>query len=318
MRSKNVFWGVILVTIGILFVLRNTGVIYFNWWSVFNLWPVFLIVLGISLLPIKGIVRIILAFLVIAGSLWFIGQSDFYQRYHYWTPHNWFWWDHRDDYSYNDRDYDYDEDYEWRDQLLFENYSDEMENAVLNLEAIAGKFTVAETTDYLLEFRREGNFGKYYLQADNEGSAVVLDINMDAYIKNSPKLKNEATISLHPDPVWSMVVDAGAAKIDFDLSPFKIDRIDLDSGASSVKIRLGNRYPDTDLSFNTGAADLVIEVPRSAGCRIDANTVLSSKNLEGFNKLENGDYQTENFDDASSKIKISIDAALSSLKVVRY
>ena len=314
MKSKNVFWGVILVTIGLLFVLRNVGVIYFNWWSILNLWPVFLIVLGVSLLPIKGIVRIILAFLVIVLSLLFITQSDYYKRYHHFTPHNWFWWDHHDDYSYNDEE----ENWEWRDQMLYENYSEEMENAVLNLEAIAGKFNINKTTNYLLKFEREGNFGKYYLHADNEGSAVVLNINMDSYVEGGPKLKNEAEISLHPNPVWSMMLDAGAAKIDFDLSPFKVDRVDIDSGASSVKIKLGDRYGRTDLSINTGAAEMVIEVPASAGCEVNTNTVLSSKNLEGFTKLESGIYQTDNFNSASSIINISVDAAISSLKVVRY
>jgi len=313
MRSKNVFWGVVLVTIGILFVLRNMGIIYFSWYSILNLWPVFLIVLGVSLLPINGIVRIILGFLVITLSLIFISNTDYYDRYQYFGPHNWRWWDN-DEYS----NYDNDETYEWRDQELYEEYDDEINNAILKLDAIAGEFYISETTDYLIKFNREGNFGKYYLHADNVGSAVELKIDMDSYIESGPRLKNQAEISLHTEPVWNIKVDAGAAKLDFDLSPYKIDKLDIDNGASAIKIRLGDKYKKTNLIINSGAAATVIEVPQSSGCKVLTNTVLTSKSLDGFDKLENGEYITDNFSTSDNTIVIEVDAAISSLKVIRY
>lgn len=313
MRSKNVFWGVILVTIGVLFVLRNFGVLYFNWWSILNMWPVFLIVLGISLLPIKGLVRIFLAFLVIVLSLIFISNTSYFRHQHF-EPHQWFWWDNDDSYSY---DYE-DENYEWRDQFLFENYDDEMENAVLELDAIAGEFYIEESTSYLLEFKREGNFGNYYLHADNEGSVVVLKIDMDTYVESGPKLKNNAEISLHTDPLWDMKIDAGAAKLDFDLTSFRIDRVDVNSGASSVRFILGDEYNETDLFINSGAAEVTIEVPQTSGCKVVTNTILTGKTLDGFDKIETGLYQTQNFESAENIINIEVDAAISSLKVVRY
>jgi hypothetical protein len=313
MRSTNVFWGVILVTIGVLFVLRNMGVLFFNWWSILNLWPIFLIVLGISLLPIKGVVRILLAFVVIVLSLVYVSNNSYF-RYNHFDPHSWFWWDNNDDYSYN---YD-EEDYEWRDQFLFENYDEEMENAVLELDAIAGEFIIEQGSNYLLEFKREGNFGNYYLHADNEGSVVVLKIDMDSYVESGPNLKNNAEISLHPDPLWDLQIDAGAAKLDFDLSPFRIDRIDVNSGASSVRVVLGDKYNETELFINSGAAEVTIEVPQSSGCEVVTNTILSSKTLDGFDKIESGLYQTENYESAENRINIEVDAAISSLKVVRY
>lgn len=308
MRSKGVFWGVILVSIGILLILRNFGVLYFSWYSLRSLWPVILVVLGISLLPIKDVVRIILAFMVVAAAFIFIDNTDYYKQ-----SHGWFW-NNNDDYSFQDDDYDN----EWRDQLLYEDYNPDINNAVLNLEAIAGEFYIDSTTEYLLQFKREGNFGKYYLHADNEGSAVVLKLNMASNLKGGSKIQNSARIGLHPDPVWDLQIDAGAAKIDFDLSPFKIDRIDIDGGASSVTLRLGDKFEYTDLRIDSGAAAITIEIPVNSGCEVSTNTVLSSKILDGFNKLENGKYQTPDYDSATNKIVISLDAAISSLKVVRY
>jgi len=312
MRSKNVFWGVVLVSIGILFVLRNTGFIYFNWFSVLKLWPVFLIVLGVSILPVNGIVRIILAFLVIVLSLVFISNTNYYDRNHYFDI-PWHWWDNE---AY--RDYDDNDNNEWRDQQLFENYNNNIHNAVLDLDAIAGEFKISDTTDYLVFFDRQGNFGKYYLHADNAGSVVVLKITMDSYVDRIGKFENEAKISLNPAPVWDLKIDAGAAKIDFDLSSYKIDRLDFDGGASSIKIKLGDKFKNTDLKINSGAASIIIEIPKSAGGEVLTNTVLTSKKLDGFDKLEKGVYQTDNFDVAENHISIHLDAAVSSLEVIRY
>ena len=44
--SSTIFWGVILVVMGGLFLLRNFGVIDFGW-TIRQYWPVILIVIGL-------------------------------------------------------------------------------------------------------------------------------------------------------------------------------------------------------------------------------------------------------------------------------
>jgi hypothetical protein len=141
---------------------------------------------------------------------------------------------------------------------------------------------------------------------------------MDSYINQGSDLRNEAQISLHPDPIWDLKIDAGAAKLDLDLTPFKIDRIDIDGGASDIDIKLGDNYKNTDVSIDSGAASVTIQVPKDVACEVLTNTVLSSKVLDGFDKIERGVYRSDNYTEASNSITISIDAAISSLKVVRY
>lgn len=312
MKSRGVFWGVLLVAIGLIFVLRNLGVFYFNWYAFRQLWPLILVILGIALLPIKGTIRILLSFIVVVIAVIWLATTPL--RYHH-NDWNWFWhWNDKDDYGY----YEDQEEQEWTDQLLYEDYDASIENAVLDLDAVAGKYTIDETSKYLVRFEREGNIGKYFMHADNVGSAVLVKLNMEGRISGGKDMKNEAQISLNPNPVWDLKVDAGAAKIDFDLSPFKIDRMDVDGGAMSVKIRLGDKSENTDLRINTGAAEVEIEVPENVACDIQTSTILTSKNLQGFNKIGDGFYQSAGYGDMDKKISIRIDAALSSLKVERY
>ena len=315
MKSRNVFWGIILISVGLLFVLRNFGYIDFGWYSLRRLWPVILVILGISMLPINGAVRVVLAFITIAFSIWFLSGNDMNQN----SGESWRDWfrNHRQHSYYYDRD-EQDETMEDVDQYLTEGYHPEIKNAVLDLDAVAGEFTLDGVTDDLLNFQREGNFGNYNLNSNSAGSAVVLKLTMQQRIRNMNNFKNKANISLHPDPLWDFKVDAGAAKIDFDLTPFKVDNFNIDGGASEIKLKLGNRQPLSKVSINAGAVSVTIQVPLSSGCRVKTNTILSNKDIEGFNKDENGLYVTENLDTAAERIEISIDAAVSDLKIIRY
>jgi len=162
---------------------------------------------------------------------------------------------------------------------------------------------------------RKTSSGEIYDMYGVSAAHKTLPLGTYVRVRN---LKNHAQISLHPEPVWIIKVDAGAAKLDFDLSPYKIDKLDVDNGASSTKIRLGDKYKNTNLMINSGAAATVIEVPQSSACEVLTNTVLTSKSLDGFDKLENGVYRTDNFNTSENKIVIEVDAAISSLKVIRY
>ncbi|OYT13257.1 MAG: hypothetical protein B6I19_06060 [Bacteroidetes bacterium 4572_114] len=310
MKTKGVFWGVLLVAIGTLFVLRNFGLFYFRWYDLRHLWPVILVILGISLLPIKGAVRIILSFIIVIIAMVYITTKPMYHD-HDNLGSGWGW--HWDGEKHSDWD-----DERWTDQFLYENYNDGVENAVLELDAVAGEFSISETDDYLLKFERQGNLGKYYLEADNVGSAVVLKLSMEEGKIRSSGFNNEAEISLNPVPVWDINMDAGAAKIEFDLSPFKIDRVDIDGGASSIWLKFGDKIDKTDLQIDTGASAITIEVPEGVGCELKTNTVLSSKSFDGFDKIESGLYQTPGFNSNDKQIFIGIDAAVTSLRVERY
>ncbi len=320
MKSKGVFWGVLLIAVGLLFVLRNLGYFYFSWHSFWKLWPVILLVLGISLLPVKGFIRIIIAFVVIAVSVVFL-TDDTRDTSESWNePWNWNWNDRswNNDWNDNNQDEPNADTDTWSNQLLTEENNTAIQNAVLDLDAVAGEFHISPTDAYLLKFEREGNVGKYSLDAENAGSSVVLKLSMNGQKIRSGNIKNDATISLNPAIIWDLKVDAGAAKIDFDLSPFKIDRIDVDGGASSLNLKIGDLYDKTDIRINTGASAIKIEVPKSAGCELHTSTVLSSKSFEGFDKIDNGYYQTKDYSTTTKKIIIKIDAAVSDVRVVRY
>ncbi|HEX9253534.1 MAG TPA: hypothetical protein VF870_14915, partial [Ignavibacteriaceae bacterium] len=61
-----------------------------------------------------------------------------------------------------------------------------------------------------------------------------------------------------------------------------------------------------------------ILIPDSVGCEIKSDAALSSRNYEGFIKINNDLYRSENFDKFTKKIYIDIDCGVSSIDVKIY
>src|SRR5512141_1915052 len=76
--NPRLFWPIILIGAGIIFLLNNLGVIQGNPWSVlWRLWPVLLIALGLEILigrsgAAGSILSAVLGLLVVGGVLWIL------------------------------------------------------------------------------------------------------------------------------------------------------------------------------------------------------------------------------------------------------
>lgn len=304
MKAKNIIWGLVLVLIGVLFILKNLDIIYFSWHSLWRLWPMILVLIGIAILPVKEVIKIILAIIVmIAGALFLVYAPD--PRGDDWTIHI-------------GKDKGTTEELKEVDQRIFEAYDTTMKEAVLNFDAAAGDFRIDQTTTELFEFEREGKLGKYNYSIMDLGSKREINIGLEEGHFRSGDFKNKASVKLNPALLWELKVDVGAASIDMDLSSFKINKLNIDGGASSINVRLGNLQDESHIKINSGASSISIKVPQEYGCQVSTSTILSSKDLPGFNKSDGGKYITPGFSDSSRNIYIDVEAAVSSLNVERY
>jgi energy-coupling factor transporter transmembrane protein EcfT len=314
MSYRKLFWGVLLVIIGVLFILKNMGVIWFDWWTILHLWPLILILWGISLIPMKDYVKLILSLVAIALTFLIVSKYDNSDRpFMNWhrNHHNW---------QFNIDDSDEDSTYNSETQELYQSYDSTFKTASLNFEAAAGDFTIADSllTDKLLLFRKKGNIGDYSMTSSDEGDKRIVNLKIKDTNVKFKNNSNEVEMYLNPEPAWDFKFDVGAANINFDLSKFKIGNLQLDGGASSMYLKLGSKLPESKVKVNAGAASINIDVPQNAGVEIRTETVLTSHDFEGFKKVSKGHYRTDNFNSSTNKIFIEVDAGVSSLEVTRY
>ena len=313
MKFSNFFWALILIAIGLLVLFSNFGWLDFHWISIWRLWPLILIFWGISILPIRDYIKIISVVAVLGITFIFYNRITEPRWCIEWNDHAWVW----DDDDWDDDDYK-GKRFRYETQELTVPMDSAIPKAILDLNAAAGTFHIDGTTTNLLTFEKSGDIGNYALVTKEKEGKTEIEISLEKKGKIRRVKKNSVSIDLNPDVIWDLELDIGAASMELDLTPFKIDTAEIDAGAASVEIKLGNLNPATYLEYSAGASSLEIEIPRDAACEIHSESFLVSRDFDGFVSKGDGIYQTENYPEGSTKIKIVIESAISSLEVKRY
>lgn len=306
MKTSHVFWGTLFIGLGLLVLINNFTAIFMDWDTIWKLWPIVIILLGLSLLIkdkfgksiIAGLAAIILALAIFAT---FKTAAHFVH----------------DDFEIV---FDDEGNHKFEITEYAEAFDSSITTAELNFNAGAGSFNLQETSEELIFVRTEGlkdNFRLKRYDSDNS-SKLKLSMKKTRFRIGSNKYKNNVDITLNTNPTWDLNFDAGAAAMNLDLTPYKINNVSIEMGAASLELRIGDLNEETKIDIEAGASDIDIFIPEGSGCQIKTDDALSSKNFHNFTKIKSGFYKTDNFDEAEKKVYIEIDSGVSSLSVRRY
>lgn len=298
MKTSNVFWGVLLVVLGGIFLLDNFNIVCLNLGELWKFWPLILVLWGISALVKDTRGRWIVA-AVTAIIVAVLAYSFFSFR---WVGC------HGDDFEAT-----------VEAQHLSEPYDPSITSASLTIGAGAAKVILEGTSDQLLDAETRSSIGDCVLRSSGDEGRRDLDLEIPGKGRRFSfrHVTNEAAIRLHPAPTWEISLGVGAASARLDLRPFDVKRVEVQAGATSVKLMLGMPKNETEVRVEAGASTITIEVPESASCAISIEAPLSSKHFEGFQKIESGRYETEDFSEGAGAIRITIEAGVSKVSVVR-
>jgi hypothetical protein len=306
MKASHIFWGLLFVGLGALALINNFTNIVMDWSTIWKLWPLTIVLIGLSILVkhqygksiIAGLAAIILALAIFAS---FKTATNFFN--------------HDFNIVFGD-----DANVEYTTTEFTEQFDPILHYATLNFDAGAGTFNISKTTDNLIDAKAEGVKHNFKLTRFDSDSSTNIDLTMHqkSVFRFGKSYKNEIDVALNENPVWDMNFDIGAASMDFNLTEIKTRKIDIDMGAASIKIKLGDLFPETKLKVDAGASDINIFVPKESGCKIVTDGALSSKHFSEFEKIDSDNYETENFKEAVNKVYIDIDCGVSSISVERY
>jgi len=310
MKTKHIFWGMLFISIGALILLDNLSLINYNFDYFWKLWPLIFILWGISLMVGNSFFKSVLAIIaaIILAVVLFTGfKSACYFSGDHFIFHN------NDGFSF-----DIDDNYDTT--FYSEPYSTNIQKAVLDFNAGAGTFLLDDTTGDLFSAYTSGVKNNYNISRTdmNDQASVKLKMKSRHFSFIHGKIKNKAELKLNTNPIWDMYFNVGAASLDFDLSPYKINNASIEMGAASLNLKLGNKSDSSNVVLKAGASSINILIPDSAGCEIKTEFALSSESFDGFHKTSSNLYQTENFASAKKKIYLEIKAGVSSVKVHRY
>jgi hypothetical protein len=306
MKSSHVFWGLLFIGLGLLVLINNFTNIFMDWATIWKLWPLTIVLIGLSILikhqygksVIAGLAAIVLALAIFAS---FKTATHFFSK---------------------DVNIDFGDgaNHEYATTEFFETYDSTLTFATLNFDAGAGSFKIKDTTTNLIYALTEGHKNNYKLKRFDSDTSSTIDFDMGdkAIFRFGKNYKNIVDISLNSNPVWDMYLNVGAASMDFDLTKFKTKKVDVDMGAASINIKFGDLLSETELFVEAGASDINVFIPKESGCKILIDGALSSKHFTDFEKIDSDNYETENFDKSENKVFINIDCGVSSISVDRY
>ena len=129
----------------------------------------------------------------------------------------------------------------------------------------------------------------------------------------------EYDIKLSEDLVWEIELNSAAIDGTLNLKEIMVDRLNINISAGDLMIHLGDEYERVEVEVNGAVADIVIYVPNDSGVRVDYNGVVKDFESSGIDFIkDDGEYFSENFDDADEIIIINVDTAVGNIRIVNY
>lgn len=349
-RRNGLFWGIALVTLGLLLVARNAGWLAVDWHSLVNLWPVLLILAGVNLIlerrgnPAAFVTTVLLAIAVPTTLFGFFARNRDRSEYNFrWNDHdrddN---SDEEDDQSNNDEaddnagDKNTDDAYHAeRDRratdagtLHVNTFSETMDadtrDAVLKLSGGAGKFFISDPTTELIKADTKQTISSYSMSVDRDPTTHTPTIELkptddEQHVDlDNSKFENRVDVHLNAKPVWTMDIGLGAGQGELDLSSYNMKSLKLAAGAADIDLKLGAKADQSEIKLDIGAALVTIHVPKEVGCRIKKDGALNINQLDDFTDVGGGEFVSPGYDAAKKKITVRFDGGMSKLKVVRY
>jgi len=210
MNNTKVFWGTFLICSGILLLMYQFDWINGGFDFVFNLWPLLIILWGISLLNIQPIIkRILVALSAVLLSLFlvalFSAGSSSIRKIKFWN-----------------RDYSNVKIENMDDHYKLKYIAEKHDTIDIEIESAAGKFEIADSTDDLISVNAKGLFSDVSLNYYEKRKELELDFdsddNYDFKINDDDGFSRESLIKLNKNVVWTMDIDVGAASFNADLT----------------------------------------------------------------------------------------------------
>ncbi|MFQ6071175.1 MAG: toast rack family protein [Methanosarcinales archaeon] len=289
-KIGNLIGALILIGIGLIFLLNNFGYLSWDIWNyLWKLWPLILIAIGLSLL-FKNSKLWFLSYLIpiiIAGMV-----ISFAFQYNFKEPES---------------------------VLATSTLNQRLEDiakAEIEIDFGAGNLNIGAGSNNLFDGEFKYNNKKFLPNPVYKTKKGIAKLRLKA----GSNLR-----TFHPINEWNLnftgkipidlKVDYGAASAIIDMSDLKVDKLDIDGGATNTELIFGI-YP-TKADINIGVSKLAIKIPKEVGAKIKLEDSINSVNMDDLEKLDGkeGVYITKNYEDVKNKLDITIDSGVSDINV---
>ena len=301
---RGVFWPLLLIALGLIFLLQNFGFISgVSWLAVASLWPLLLILIGLDIAFARRwpLPTLVVEIAVIAAGLALAAYSPNL------TP----------------------------GAFVFGNGDGTGENRVavprgatqLNLTLNGGAIRSYHVSGGATELVEANSANPDLRLRLSSGNSARADVRIDQ-VSNGflhPVDNGDIQIRLASDVPTSLTLNVGAGEFDVDLSDVRVSDARVNVGASSLRFVLPKPTGDVSIRLNGGASNIVIVVPDGVDARVATtggllslrsdNTRLGSGGGTGGCVACGSSVETSGYGSAHDRVTVTISAGASSIVV---
>lgn len=299
MKIRTYLRGIIIILLGVILLANNFQILPWSvWYELLRLWPAILIAIGVDLIFRKSslsFLQILSPLVIIAaiGGAVYLSQAD-------------------RAYQITDR------------ALRFEQpLSPKLKQADIEISFGAGILRLEGGSAYLFEgdfttpswlrpkMRYKVVGEKGFLELTEEGERGRFQFSQ-AGKEHSWNLRLNNKIPL------TLKIETGASSNYLDISSLEVTYLELKTGASKNEIKFGS-LNSIQAKIEAGVSQIKLFIPGSIGIRIEADTALTSNNLNELNLIKEGNtYISRHYSTAETRLDLELKVGVSSLTVELY
>lgn len=303
--------GIWFVFIGLVLLLHNLNVIDFNFWAILKYWPLLIIIVGINFMVqtrTYGPYIKIGSNLILLAWVFYVGissKSDSWQDSIFVQ---------RSETFVDDGDTS---DYANTVKVPFDSTYKE---AKFEFNGGAGTFDFqSNPSEEVFTATSPDKFMGFNLKTDRSEDKQKIRLETKRIGRKSKNKMQTVNLNLNPNTIWDIELNYGAATLSGDLSNLNFKNLDINTGASTLDLKLGApKTATTKISVETGASTIHLKIPKEAAIMVTYSSVMSSNSFEGFETNSKGLAMTKDYNTAANKYEINVDGAANTFTISRY
>lgn len=281
--------GLVLVMVGLAYLGNSTGWFHINI-DLWRLWPLLIVILGLSMLSRRGWVAWLIGAIVTLVVLGAVALALFSNT------------------SFGNRDI-------VQKGIAIDKITG-AEKATVSIDTGAGQLIITGGADRVVNGTFESNFADLATESTLSGTEQRVEISAKGKWSGFGNHRNDLDLKLMSDLPTELSIDSGASDMNLDLRTIMASRISIDTGASDLELHLGDRATLTNVKVKAGASSVAITVPTAVGVRLKLDAGVSSKDIDSdIKRVDDQNYQTDNYNTADKKIELDLDLGVASFEL---
>ncbi|MBA7545205.1 hypothetical protein ES705_37570 [subsurface metagenome] len=194
----------------------------------------------------------------------------------------------------------------------------EIEKASIGLNLDVGKLVLSESTPLLYECVSQYRFKEFepfekFSHTEKEADILIYHSPITKKVISN-NVKNNWQLKLNNKIIYDLSVITGAIDIDYNLSDFKVEKLYIESGASNINLVLPQYNSKIIIIIDTGVSNINIDIPNNVGAIVNIDSGIAVKDLDDFIK-RNGTYISQNYNESKFKTEIEINCGISNIDI---